>query len=118
MLESPMLEPRRAPVRPRVTSPASGETLLLEDEILSVLDPGATGIVWLSGGPGSGKSTALAHLAAVLAHSDRVDLHDDDWSIPGQRGKLSIGGGIAGTAPKGAIVYDLAQWDNDEIIEY
>jgi len=46
-----MLEPRRAPVRPRVISPTTGETLLLEDEILSLLERGKTGIVWLVGGP-------------------------------------------------------------------
>jgi uncharacterized protein YjbI with pentapeptide repeats len=114
-----MLEPRRAPVRPRVVSPLSGETLLLEDEILSLLECGESGIVWLVGGPGAGKTTALAHLAAVLPASDRLILHDDDWPIEPEWRKLYVGRGVVGSAPKAArFVYELARWGDDEIIEY
>ena len=83
-----MLEPRRALVRPRVVSPVSGETLLLEDEILSLLERDESGVVWLVGGPGAGKTTALAHLAAVVPASDRLILHDDHWSIEPEWRKL------------------------------
>jgi uncharacterized protein YjbI with pentapeptide repeats len=112
-----MLEPRRAVVRPRVISPVSGETLLLEDEIAALLDRGETGLVWLTGGPGSGKTTALAHLAAVLPASAAVSLCDNA-SLADEPGKLVVGCGDAGSAPKRAmLVYQLSSWTDDEIIE-
>src|SRR5258708_6152811 len=99
-----MLEPGRAPVRPRVISPNTGETLLLEDEILSLLERGETGIVWLTGGPGSGKTTALAHLAAVLPASADVKFCDDNASPQNDQGRLTVGCGAIGTAPKNSRV--------------
>jgi flagellar biosynthesis GTPase FlhF len=71
-----MLEPRRAPVRPRVISPVTRDTLPLDDEILDLIERRWRGVVWLTGGPGSGKTTALAHLAAVLPSSAKVALRD------------------------------------------
>ncbi len=56
----------RAAVRPRVLSPDTHEAVLLEDEIGSLIQKGERGVVQIIGGPGSGKSTALKHLAAVL----------------------------------------------------
>jgi uncharacterized protein YjbI with pentapeptide repeats len=113
-----MLEPRRAPVRPRVVSPVSGETLLLEDEILALLERGAIGMVWVTGGSGTGKSTALAHLLTVLPPLSQASRRDD-WLLLYEPHKLAIGCGIAGTAPKDAlIIYEMAPWTDDELIEY
>src|SRR5262245_8692658 len=113
-----MLEPRRAPVRPRVISPVSGETLLLEDEIQAHLERGVRGMVWISGGPGSGKTTALAHLMAVLPPLSHATLHDD-WFELYEEQKLVLGCGIPGTAPKDAlVVFEMAPWGEDELIEY
>jgi len=56
--------PQAAPVRPRVVSPRTGETLLLEDWVEPFLRDGEPGAICFYGQPGSGKSTALAHLAA------------------------------------------------------
>ena len=73
------LPTERARVRPRVISPGTSEAVLLEDEIGPLIQQGECGFVQIVGGPGSGKSTALQHLAAILppwAH-ERVRLLDE-----------------------------------------
>src|SRR5688500_15613531 len=62
----PLLPPRRAAVTPRVrTSPASG-ALPLERVVAGFLDANAIGILFIHAPAGGGKTTALAHLRAVL----------------------------------------------------
>ena len=113
-----MVEPQRALVRPRVISPVSGESLLLEEEILSLVERGEQGVVWLTGGPGSGKTTSLAHLAAVLPRSAGVHLLDDGGQTV-EPGRLTIGCRFPETKPKnGLVIYELAPWTDDEVIEY
>lgn len=56
----------RAAVRPRVISPMTGDTIRLEEEIGPMLQAGRGGLFVILGGPGSGKTTALRHLAAIL----------------------------------------------------
>jgi uncharacterized protein YjbI with pentapeptide repeats len=109
-----MMEPRRAIVRPRVLSPDSGEALLLEDEILRLLDAGAAGVVVLVGPVGSGKATAMEHLAAVLPPG---------WDRKG----LVVQAKTGGTSEPDSRVsklefpprrYRLAGWQRDDLIEY
>ena len=61
-----MKSPALAPVAPRVLSPVTGEPLPLVDELRDLLSrhPGAP--IRIVGGPGAGKSTALAHVEATL----------------------------------------------------
>lgn len=61
-----MLTPERAPVRPRVLTPGNGTALPLEDEVQALAAAGTRGVVYVAGPIGSGKTTALRHLAAVL----------------------------------------------------
>lgn len=82
-----MIGSQRARVRPRVVAIDSGEQFLLEDEVRRLVETGQRGVVQLYGGPGSGKSTALAHLAAVLEDCQDIAFVDDakfrenpDWS--------------------------------------
>src|SRR5207237_5014584 len=76
-----MLSPQRAAVRPRVLSEDSG-ALPLEDEIQELVTAGHSGVVYLLGSPGSGKTSALQHLAAVMPADaaiillDETDRHD------------------------------------------
>src|SRR5262249_53295759 len=75
-------------------------------------------MVWISGSPGSGKTTALAHVLAVLPPLSQAFRHDDWFELCEQQ-KLVLGCGIPGTAPKDAlIVYEMAPWTEDELIEY
>jgi len=114
-----VIEPKRAPVRPRVISPTSGDSVLLEDEILALVERHFRGLVCLAGGPGSGKTTALAHLAAVLPASANVILSDDDRLQPSDPHRLMVCRSSSGIIPQdAALTYQLAAWTDDEVIEY
>jgi len=89
------VKPARAAVRPRVVSPATGEAVLLEDVIP------ARGTLVLTGGPGMGKSTALAHIAAIRPDG-RV--HDRSCAID--------------TGSVATEMVAMAPWGRDEILEY
>ncbi|MBC7853383.1 MAG: hypothetical protein IAF94_08110, partial [Pirellulaceae bacterium] len=77
-----MLTPQRASVRPHAISPHSGEPLPLEDLVSAFLEErqregsGSGAIIQIGGGAGAGKSTALAHLAAVLPFSETLTFVD------------------------------------------
>src|SRR5215510_3133796 len=61
-----MIQPEKAAVRPRIIRVLSDQSILLEDAIHELLARKYVGRVLLCGPPGSGKTTALRHLAAVL----------------------------------------------------
>src|SRR5262245_60016477 len=61
-----MIEAKRAPVQPRVLPLQSTTPLLLDEEIRSFVERGARGNIAILGTIGSGKSTALEQLAAIL----------------------------------------------------
>ena len=69
--------PSFAIVRPRVIVKRTGESGLLEDIVSEIADEYGSGFVRLTGGPGSGKSVALAHLAAVFSYSERFAFLDE-----------------------------------------
>src|SRR5262249_33050020 len=108
------------PVRPRVFSPLTGEALLLEDEIVDLIERGRRGIVWICGGPGSGKTTALAHLSAVLPTPAGVILWDsNEIHRADSEQRLVVWCSESKIAPERALaVYELAPWGRDETIEY
>ena len=116
----------RARVRPRVISPETGEPILLDDKIGQLIQEGRHELVGLVGGPGSGKTTALRHLAAVLppwalaqmrlvddpqGYADIVALGDRDGHFV-----ISAGSQLP-PAPR-QVVYSLASWSQDDVIEY
>src|SRR5687768_493447 len=72
----PPLSPRRAPVVPRVRSRSGGAALPLHERVGLFLDSCACGVINVHGPRGSGKSTALAHLAATFDQHPRLRLQD------------------------------------------
>ena len=137
------LTPGRAPVRPRVISPETGEAIVLEDEIGAMIQAGRCGLFAIAGGPGSGKTTALRHLAAILPPwaRDRIRLVDapDDPAkafagaadrlviMAGEREQFRAGVTDQQPASVNAILasqtfrspsYHLAPWSKDDLIEY
>ncbi len=113
-----MVGPQRAAVVPRVLSEISGDAFALEEVLLPHL--GRTGAIAILGPVGSGKTTALAHLAAVLP--GRLALFDGDANLAE----------VLDAAAKGLVVYArdrihpiphlatllLAPWGKDEALEY
>lgn len=119
-----MIVPERAPVRPRVTSISRSDSFLLEDEILRLLEAGAYGAIQLTGAAGSGKTTALQHLAAAAAtHSRLVLIDNSDYRTVLQTFEKSPYSLVvsATSAPIDVGWIDtfwMAPWCRDELIEY
>jgi len=111
----------RARVRPRVISPGTREAVRLEDEIGQLIQKGERGLVQIVGGPGSGKSTALRHLAAILPlwMQEQIQLLDDSESAAEDaHERLVISTALRVSHSKPFAVYPLARWGQDDLIEY
>jgi hypothetical protein len=104
-----MIVPRQAPVRPRVFSPYSGEILLLEDEVRDLVETGDSGVIFIVGPAGSGKTMALAHLAAVFSGTNGLRFLDHRvpaGSLSKHKGWSVCASPVAETPP----CYRLAPW--------
>jgi hypothetical protein len=114
-----MIEPKRAPVKPRVYSPHTGDVIPLEDEIRELLEVNSFGQIWIVGPPGSGKTIALGHLAAVFSPSfSKINLVDSpvcdkvrNPSVLSICTAMNAGPGISRH-------FRLAPWTTDCLIEY
>lgn len=111
--------PAFAIVRPRVVATRSDEPRLLDEVVAEIADEYGSGIVRVTGSSGSGKSTALAHLAAVFSYNENMIFLDDPSAeeleaCPGD--SLCV----AAVAPGGGHHLELAlqSWGIDELIEY
>jgi uncharacterized protein YjbI with pentapeptide repeats len=115
-----MIEACRAAVRPRVVSPETGDLVLLEDEVAVWLE-GPSRALRLVGGPGSGKTTALRHVLAVLGPRESLLLIDDAGFAP-ENVLLDLRRLIY-TVPTGQPASEdstlqLASWSEDDLVEY
>jgi uncharacterized protein YjbI with pentapeptide repeats len=107
-------------VRPRASAPNTDGPQLLEDAIDQIADEFTTGVVWLVGGPGSGKSTAINYLASQFAGDARL-LFFDEPTIDEVREARSESIVVAATlspAGMGGIVLRLMPWGFDDLVEY
>jgi uncharacterized protein YjbI with pentapeptide repeats/energy-coupling factor transporter ATP-binding protein EcfA2 len=116
-----MIRAQRAPVKPRVLSSDCDDPLLLEGEISGFLGAGARGAIALLGPPGSGKTTAIEHLAAVFPSAAGLLLLDDpDAASVLLNSPVRLVVYTAQTEKQKSHLanYRLAGWNNDDLIEY
>jgi uncharacterized protein YjbI with pentapeptide repeats len=108
-------------VRPRVISPVSGETLLLEDALDPYLQRGVPGTIGVTGAPGSGKSAALRSLAARIPKGSILELLDEPEPARVLElcdRMLVVYTGIEPLEIPHLATFALADWGEDEAIEY
>ena len=117
-----MVEPRRAPVEPRVFCSGSGCALRLIDEARALLDKNVCGAVAILGPPGSGKTVALEHLAAFLPTSANVIYRDEASATdiqPFLLDHLVFYTPRPGSPSEPSLVsFRLAPWTRDKLVEY
>ncbi|MBE7464616.1 MAG: pentapeptide repeat-containing protein [Planctomycetes bacterium] len=120
-MDAPIL-PLRAAVKPRIWDEELGGTVPLEDEIVRIFKSQSARNVVLVGPPGSGKSTALAHLKAVLPEHFPIEMYDANVSqraevTPG-RLRISSRRTEGWNHAFGTEQLTIAPWGYDEWIEY
>lgn len=109
-----------AVVRPRVVLRPEEGPRLLEDVVGELADELPPGLVWIVGGAGSGKTTAIAHLTTQFRDDGRLAFLDEpthDQISPLADSKLLF---ATRTAPHGrnGIVLRLLKWSSDDLVEY
>ena len=111
--------PAFALVRPRAAPLGGGEAQLLEDILAEHVDePG--GVLRIVGPPGSGKTTAISHLAAVFADDQRLEFIDqpsDEDAAPSANHFAVLSAASVKAIP-GVTTVRLAPWGFDELVEY
>ncbi|HWG46155.1 MAG TPA: pentapeptide repeat-containing protein [Gemmataceae bacterium] len=114
-----MIEPKQAPVRPRVLSLPANIPLLLDEEICFFVEAGARGNIAILGCVGSGKTTALGHLA-TLPSDYPIALLDEPKADPlvNMPDGLVIYTAVAACPVDHLAIYSLAPWNQDDLIEY
>lgn len=110
----------RAPVKPRVFVSQDGEILPLEDVIGRLVAANSRGVVYLLGSAGSGKTTALRHLAAVLPEDAALLLLDEGETIHAGKSKTDclVVRAVTGHIEPRVRMFRLAPWSDDDLIEY
>ena len=111
-----------APVRPRVLSPETGESLPLVDVIGPILANADSGVIRIFGSAAQGKSTALNQLAGLLPPHLSVSLLDEPSAsaiLAESSNRWRIYTSASSAIMKGPATYlRLAPWGEDEWIEY
>ncbi|MBW3595778.1 MAG: pentapeptide repeat-containing protein [Planctomycetes bacterium] len=112
-----MITPRRAPVRPRVLAPETHETVLLEDLVALCLEDTRQAIE-IVGGPRSGKSAALAHLASLPIAEGLLLVDDATRDVSTRKSDRVIVYTARQSLKLGNVSCRLAPWRDDDLIEY
>jgi uncharacterized protein YjbI with pentapeptide repeats len=115
----PPVIPNFAVVRPRVVAAGTDEPRPLDEVVAELADELASGLVRITGSFGSGKSSALAHLAAVFGGDNHLDFLDEPSQD--ELDRCPENALIVATMPRDAsrgLELRLEPWGQDELIEY
>ena len=115
----PTVKPALAIVRPRARVSRTGEIGLLEEIVEEIANEYGSGFIRLTGGPGSGRSTALAHLAAIFSYNENITFLDNP--TPEQLEACSSDSITIAAMQSGDgrnMELALQPWGMDELIEY
>ncbi len=117
-----MIPAERAVVVPYAISPQTGEAIALEDLVAPLLATEHHGAIAVTGPVGSGKSTALRHLAATASRTRRARLVDVvpsafEVRIAAESELVVYAAPVAFDIPHVAV-FPLAPWEDDQIVEY
>lgn len=120
----PAAVPQFALVRPRVTRRGDRDPLPIEDvvaHLVDQLDDRPNGwVIEISGPRGSGKTTAVAHVAAALGDTPRLTFLDQptpaELNVPA--GHIAIAADLAPGSYRVGIELKLAPWGRDDLLEY
>jgi uncharacterized protein YjbI with pentapeptide repeats len=116
--------PPHVAVTPRASLCPGGEPLPLHDQVRQLLRRGRLSVVNVFGPRGSGKTTALRHLASVLPADGTVRLMDESgWYWPDVT-TFRYGDGVMVAATRKpfsgehVVGLEMARWGPDDVIEY
>ncbi|HJQ80457.1 MAG TPA: pentapeptide repeat-containing protein [Lacipirellulaceae bacterium] len=115
----PPVIPNFAVVRPRVVAAGTDEPRPLDEVVSELTDELASGLVRITGPCGSGKSSALAYLAAVFGGNNHLIFLDEPSQD--ELDRCPQNALIVATMPRGAsrgLELRLEPWGQDELIEY
>jgi uncharacterized protein YjbI with pentapeptide repeats len=111
--------PAFATVRPRVVVASTGESRLLDEAVGELIEEFPFFTVRITGGIGSGKSTAVAHLAAVFAHRDAIVFLDEPSADELEKDLAASFVVMAALPGVGrGVELALEPWGQDQLIEY
>src|SRR6186713_3024651 len=109
------VKPSRAPVRPVVIRPGGTEALPVDLVIDEIVAAAASGRAVISGGPGSGKTVAIAHIAELVP----LSIACLDGPQPRDRTPtLVISTCTEVERLSAAAPFILAPWGEDQVVEY
>ena len=111
-----MIEPIRAPVRPRVRKQPSGEVVLLEDVVAKHLAVGESRVLILSGEVGAGTTIAAQHLAKHFIDQTGLQFEICSTEYESPRDGPLVRIGIHTDRPDSLVLhhYQLVGWGRDE----
>jgi uncharacterized protein YjbI with pentapeptide repeats len=121
----PVAVPQFALVRPRVTRHGVRDPLPIDDIVADLVDqledhPHGW-VIEISGLRGSGKSTAVAHVAAALGNNPRLTFRDQPTPVEMNvvaAGQILIAADIPPAFGRVGIEIKLAPWGRDDLLEY
>ncbi|MEZ6059790.1 MAG: pentapeptide repeat-containing protein [Planctomycetaceae bacterium] len=115
------MQPSLASVRPRFVSKGTGDSLVLEETVRDAFQHCSSGIIEITGPAGSGKTSAVLHLLAVLSAERDVGLMDRSElsETSGVQRRIIVEVNLHAPPLTNRIArFELAPWGIDEFIEY